>query len=147
MAEERERDLVETLGAFFDAANALQRATAADIEAGSGMPHRWFEVLVRLKRASGRSRRITELAAAMTLPQSSMTRLVDELEHAGLIERLSDPADRRVTSVHLTAKGLRRIGRLLDIYLSSAQRHLVDVLTPEQLDRLEEISRAIRDAN
>ncbi|MFD9667286.1 hypothetical protein ACFWAY_37740 [Rhodococcus sp. NPDC059968] len=86
--------MVETLGAVIEEAGNLWRAIAADIEAGSGDPHFGFEVVVRLRRTSQRSRRLTELATHMAFPQSSMTRLIDELGAAGFVEPTGRPADR-----------------------------------------------------
>jgi DNA-binding MarR family transcriptional regulator len=50
-------------------------------------------------------RRITDLAASEGVAQPSMTVLVTALERAGFVERHSDPADKRVTLVALTAAG------------------------------------------
>lgn len=50
-------------------------------------------------------RRITDLAAVEGVTQPSMTALVSGLERAGLVERRSDPADKRVALVVLTALG------------------------------------------
>jgi DNA-binding MarR family transcriptional regulator len=50
-------------------------------------------------------RRITELAAVEGVAQPSMTVLVTGLERAGLVERQTDPGDRRVVLVALTPAG------------------------------------------
>jgi len=50
-------------------------------------------------------RRITELAASEGISQPSMTVLVTSLERFGLVERRSDPADRRVVLVAITDAG------------------------------------------
>jgi DNA-binding MarR family transcriptional regulator len=51
-------------------------------------------------------RRITDLAVIEGVTQPSMTVLVTSLERGGLVTRHSDPADKRVTLVALTAEGL-----------------------------------------
>ena len=51
-------------------------------------------------------RRITDLAASEGVTQPSMTALVTALERSGLVERRSDPSDRRVTMVTLTPEGM-----------------------------------------
>jgi DNA-binding MarR family transcriptional regulator len=65
-------------------------------------------------------RRITDLAVIEGVTQPSMTVLVTSLERAGLVTRHSDPADRRVTLVALTAEGLH--------YLRSRRRAGTDAL-------------------
>jgi DNA-binding MarR family transcriptional regulator len=54
-------------------------------------------------------RRITDLAAREGVAQPSMTALVTALERSGLVERRSDPSDRRVALVALTPEGVRYI--------------------------------------
>jgi DNA-binding MarR family transcriptional regulator len=50
-------------------------------------------------------RRITDLAVIQRVTQPSMTVLVTALERSSLVERQSDPTDKRVTLVALTAQG------------------------------------------
>jgi DNA-binding MarR family transcriptional regulator len=65
-------------------------------------------------------RRITDLAVIQGITQPSMTVLVTSLERVGFVTRHSDPADRRVTLVALTAEGLR--------YLQGRRRTGTDAL-------------------
>ena len=51
--------------------------------------------------------RMGEVAGRARLSKQTMTTMVRLAERDGLVERRSDPADRRATRVHLTAKGLR----------------------------------------
>jgi DNA-binding MarR family transcriptional regulator len=48
-----------------------------------------------------------EVAGRARLSKQTMTTMVRLAERDGLVERRSDPSDRRATRVHLTAKGLR----------------------------------------
>ena len=52
-----------------------------------------------------------ELAASEGVRPPSVTRIVDGLEHAGLVSRLVDDDDRRVARVVLTAEGRRVLQR------------------------------------
>ena len=53
--------------------------------------------------------RIGELAAALSLDESTVTRLVDKLEAVGLAERRHSDADRRSTIVTITDSGQKTI--------------------------------------
>jgi DNA-binding MarR family transcriptional regulator len=72
-------------------------------------------------------RRITDLAVIEGITQPSMTVLVTALERGGLVTRLSDPADGRVTLVALTAEGL--------LYLRSRRSAGADALA-QLIDKL-----------
>ncbi len=47
------------------------------------------------------------LAEEMGVEGPSLVRLLDQLSHAGLIERHDDPVDRRAKTLHLTTAGTR----------------------------------------
>jgi DNA-binding MarR family transcriptional regulator len=53
--------------------------------------------------------RITELAAVEGVAQSSMTCLVNGLRRAALVDRHTDPDDRRLSIIAITAFGLERL--------------------------------------
>ncbi|HZU78899.1 MAG TPA: MarR family transcriptional regulator [Acidimicrobiales bacterium] len=53
-----------------------------------------------------------ELAAAEQVQPPSMTRMVDALERAGMLERCLDPADGRIVRVGVTAEGRRTLQRI-----------------------------------
>src|SRR5690348_13568370 len=85
-------------------------------------------------------RRLTALAAYEGVTQPAMTQLVDRLQGAGLLDRVPDPADRRVVLVRITADGTallarRRVARaervagLLD-RLSPGERSLLAAALP-----------------
>jgi DNA-binding MarR family transcriptional regulator len=73
---------------------------------GLGMSE--FQVLERLATGESGSSRIQELAAAVHLSQSALSRTVGRLEADGLVERSMCPDDRRGISACLTAAGRER---------------------------------------
>ena len=56
-------------------------------------------------RLGGGTRQVA-LAEEMGVEGPSLVRLLDQLSHAGLIERRDDPTDRRAKTVHLTPVGM-----------------------------------------
>jgi DNA-binding MarR family transcriptional regulator len=55
------------------------------------------------------------LADRLGVPPSRMVAKVDALEEAGLVERRTDPADRRIRELHLTRKGRGLLKRAAQI--------------------------------
>jgi DNA-binding MarR family transcriptional regulator len=79
----------------------LRRVRRQDDESGVTAPHlSALSVLV-----FGGARTLGELAAAEQVTPPSMTRIVRNLEADGLVERETDPDDRRVARVRATEKG------------------------------------------
>jgi len=84
-----------------------------------------FEVLERLAESAGHQFRAQELADAVHLSQSALSRLIGRLEKGGLVERCMCDMDRRGIYVTLTEAGRRR-------YAEAAPTHrdvLAGVLT------------------
>ncbi|MBV8718423.1 MAG: MarR family transcriptional regulator, partial [Chloroflexi bacterium] len=74
-----------------------------------GISTREFDVLITLFNAPDRRLRMTELAQQVMLSPSGLTRLVERLERARLVERRNDPSDARSFSAVLTDQGLQRL--------------------------------------
>ncbi|MGH2934950.1 MAG: MarR family winged helix-turn-helix transcriptional regulator, partial [Gaiellaceae bacterium] len=84
--------------------------------------------------------RVSELAARMSVDETTGTRLADRLEAAGLARRERDPDDRRATAVVLTPAG-RRIaaemaGRRLEFF-----RDVIAALDPGERAELVRLTR------
>ena len=67
-----------------------------------------FEVLERLAESEDRQFRAQELADAVHLSQSALSRLISRLEKSGLVERCMCDMDRRGIYVTLTEAGRQR---------------------------------------
>jgi DNA-binding MarR family transcriptional regulator len=95
------------------AEDEIQRVLAGhDLEPG------WFDVLATLRRA-GAPHRLSAgtLARDLVMTTGGMTKRLDRLEAAGLVERSADPADRRGVLVTLTPKGLTVVDRAVEDHL------------------------------
>jgi DNA-binding MarR family transcriptional regulator len=139
-------DRITAIGLLAEASAALECHLSADL-AAEGLSGPWYEVLVRLGRTPGGRLRMSDLARAVSLTTSGTTRLVDRIEAAGLIERQACATDRRVAYAALTDAGREVLARTTPVHLEGIQRHLVDVLEPDELAELERLLRKIRDAN
>lgn len=96
--------------------------TYADHKASQfGITRAQWVVLVRLDRFEGLKQ--SELAEMLDLQPISLTRLLDRLCDGGLIERRSDPNDRRAKRLFLTPAArplLERLGGLGDELMATA---------------------------
>jgi DNA-binding MarR family transcriptional regulator len=110
-------------------------AVEAELVAGSGLPLAWHEVLVRLARAGGRMR-MRELAQAVLLSKSGLTRLADRMEEAGLLERSACATDRRGTFAVLTRAGKSMLRRSGPVFRRAVEANLAGHLTPDELTSL-----------
>jgi DNA-binding MarR family transcriptional regulator len=72
-----------------------------------------------------------ELSKILSLPLSTMTRMVDAGEKFGLVQRLPDPDDGRIVRVALTDNGRRLHEAMKDIQAQGVKKVLV-CLTPEE---------------
>ena len=79
--------------------------------------------------------RVSELAARMSVDETTGTRLADRLEAAGLARRERDPDDRRATSIVLTSAGERLAAEMLHRRLEFF-RDVLDALAPEERGEL-----------
>jgi DNA-binding MarR family transcriptional regulator len=97
--------------------NLLRTATvlAADFERlfkNAGLSEPQYNVLRILRGAGGDGLPCLEVGARMITRVPDVTRLVDRLEAAGLVDRNRTREDRRVVMVKITGKGLEAVGAL-----------------------------------
>jgi MarR family transcriptional regulator, 2-MHQ and catechol-resistance regulon repressor len=101
--------LITTFGRLVEVQGRLERRLGADLESRFGIPHAWFEVLVRLSRSQEGQLTMSALAEQVTLTTGGVTRLVDRMEAAGLVERLPCLTDRRVSYAGITEAGRAKL--------------------------------------
>jgi DNA-binding MarR family transcriptional regulator len=125
-----------TLGRLFRTA-ALTESKLARGLAPHGLQPGWFDLLAALRRAGAPYElNPTDLMAATMLSSGGVTKRLDRLAEAGLLERRPDPNDRRGTLVRLTPKGKRTIDKAIATHaanetlvlsaLSPADRRILD---------------------
>ena len=109
-----------------------------------GLEPGWHDVLATLRRTGPPYQlRPTEFTDALMLTSSGTTKRLDRLEHAGLITRAPDPADRRGTLITLTPKGLELIDNVTEAHLDN-ERKLLAALSESEQRRLADLLRKLR---
>ncbi len=130
-----------------EAWRALITAHAAAVEGiergllEAGLPPlSWYDVLLELSAAPECRLRMHELASAVVLSRSGLSRLVDRLEKAGLLRREPDPADGRGSFAVLTDEGARMRERMWPVYAKGIAEHFGVHVSDEEAEIL---SRAL----
>ncbi len=120
-------DLGWGLGVVFRAYVTAADAAVAELPGGP----RGYQVLAAATRSDVGSQ--LALAQHLGIDRTVMTYLLDDLEAAGLIERLQDPADRRVRRVVATEHGAAMLTEL-DQRLGGVEARVLDPLDVEERD-------------
>jgi len=111
-------------------------AIEADLVA-AGLPSlSWYDALYELYLAPGRHLRMSELARSALLSRSGLTRLVDKLEKAGLIERQACPTDGRVQHAQLTPKGVEVLRKIWPVYRAGIAKYFSTHLSAAEAKQL-----------
>jgi DNA-binding MarR family transcriptional regulator len=98
----------------------------------TGLPLSWYDVLLVLNAAPGRRLRMTELGQQAVVSRERVSRVVTELERAGLVERQSNPDDKRSSFAAITPEGRKRLRATAPTYLKAVERHFLSQLTDEE---------------
>ena len=93
---------------FLRAHAAVTRQLSARLEAAHGLTLSDFDVLVQLYFAPERALRRVDIARAVLLTASGITRLLDGLERAGWVEKRACDTDARVSYAVLTEAGVEK---------------------------------------
>ncbi|MBL9189460.1 MAG: MarR family transcriptional regulator [Opitutaceae bacterium] len=91
-------------------------AIEADLAAAKLPSLSWYDALYELYLAPDRRLRMSALARSALLSRSGLTRLVDKLERARLIERKACPEDGRAHYAQLTDKGVEMLRKIWPVY-------------------------------
>ena len=118
---------------------SIVRALDAELDAEHQMTTRDYQVLLYLAQADGRHLPMSALAERTMLTRSGITRLVDGLVDAGLIERVACPDDARVSYAQLTDLGYEKLRDAGCSHVASIERLFLAHFTPGELEQLAEL--------
>lgn len=129
--------------AFLAAVQTVQGGLEAQMMADAGMPHAYYEVLVRLSEAPDRALRMSELADVTSSSRSRLSHAVTQLEQRGWVRREPCPTDRRGQVAVLTDLGFDALAQAAPGHVEAVRALLLDKLTPVQVQQLRRIGEAI----
>ncbi|HKV84017.1 MAG TPA: MarR family transcriptional regulator [Ktedonobacterales bacterium] len=107
-----------------------------DLAAARQVPLGSYDVLLVLAEAPNRRLRMRELASAVVLNRSTLTRRVDRLEAEGLLVRERCADDRRGAYATLTDAGRIALRAAWPIYAEGIARYFARALTDAEADTL-----------
>jgi DNA-binding MarR family transcriptional regulator len=121
--------------AFLRAQAELISTLDRELQAEQGLPLTFFDVLAQLSQAGGRLR-MSELADAVLLSRSGVTRVVDRMERAGLVRREACSTDRRSLYAALTPEGKRVLTQARPAHLRGVAEHFARHLSDDEAKTL-----------
>lgn len=128
---------------FIETYADLIAALEADL-APTGLTLGDYQVLVYLTEAPHEMMRMCDLAAALQLSPSGLTRRLDGLVRAGWVERRGSEADRRVMLAMLTPAGREKLAEAAPVHLASVRGRMIDRLDATELTAIASAFAKIR---
>ena len=124
-------------GRLMRAQTLLRRELEAEVLTPRGLTINDFEALMHLWRAEEQRLRRVDLVELLMLTPSGVTRLLEGLQEAGLVENVHCASDARVTWAQLTPEGVETLecvgashaARLRDLFRESLSETEVEQLS------------------
>ena len=129
----RKKLAADAWGALLQVHAELVPILDRQLRARAALPLAWYDVLLELSAAADRQLTMTELSERVVLSRTRISRVVDELTHAGLVRRQANPADARSAFAVLTPDGLERFRQAAPIYLSGIEEQFAAALSDDDL--------------
>jgi DNA-binding MarR family transcriptional regulator len=109
----------------------IVRALDAELEREHGLPLSSYDVLIQLSLAYDRRLRMFELADAIVLSRSGLTRLVDRLVALGYVRRNACADDGRGSYAELTEAGAAKFEAARRTHLAGVREFFLERLSDE----------------
>lgn len=131
-SEDANLDRITLVGLVFETASGLHRALGPLLERQCELAGQDFDILIRLARTPCNRLRMSDLAAQTALTPSGLTRAVDRLNQAGLVDRQLCAEDRRGAFAALTEAGKERMNAALCLHRQQLAELLGGVLDADE---------------
>jgi DNA-binding MarR family transcriptional regulator len=120
----------------------LPAALDTQLQREAGMSHFEFEVMVALSRQPDRSLQLKDLAVLANGSLSRLSHVISRLEGRAWVRRRSGTRG-RATRAELTDEGYQKLMAAGPIHLREVRRLVFDVLTPEEVNALKQVTGRI----
>jgi DNA-binding MarR family transcriptional regulator len=130
---------------YIEATTMLLEVLDRQLQQDSGMPHGYYEILVRLSEADEFTMRMSELADSTRSSRSRLSHAVSRLEERGWVARRDCETDRRGQLAQLTAPGHAALAAAAPGHVATVRAHMIDALSADQIRQLGDIAQAMID--
>jgi DNA-binding MarR family transcriptional regulator len=128
---------LEAWRSFLHAHALLSRRLDEELQAGHQLSLAEYDALLQLVNAPGHRLQMSVLADRVLLSRSGITRLVDRLVAAGMVERSACTTDARGAEAALTSAGHARLRAAAVTHLDGVRRLFLDAVPAEDRDAME----------
>ena len=128
---------------FLEAHARVIEVLSRELRERTDLPLSWYDVLVHLSEAPDGQLRMQELADAVLLSKSGLTRLIDRMQRDGLVTRSACPDDRRGTFAQLTTEGRDRLRNAAPTHLQGVREHFADLFDDDEARQLDALLRRV----
>jgi DNA-binding MarR family transcriptional regulator len=146
-----DRDPLGTCSPHHEAWRSLAQTHAAvsgrlqDALAAAELPPlAWFEMLAAIAAVDGERMKMGELAEALVITRGGLTKLVDRLVKAGLIERTFCESDRRVSYATLLPAGADLLEEMVPVVSGELELAFAARLSESQAEELRATLDSVR---
>lgn len=129
---------------FVETGDRLRAELASRLHAESDLTTGDYAVLLALSEAPGKRLRSSDLASSIAWERSRLSHHLGRMQSRGLIDRQPCATDSRGSEVVLTESGASLFRRGSAPHLHAVQELFIDALTPELLEHVDELSRALQ---
>jgi DNA-binding MarR family transcriptional regulator len=116
---------IQLMGLIVRTNRRLTETLGRELEQSVGIPLVFFDVLIHVAAAPETRLTMSRLSTDVALTTGGVTRLVDRMVDAGLVERQNCPNDRRSIHVVLTPEGRAVLGQAVAAHVDGIERHLM----------------------
>lgn len=142
----RKLDIKESIGTLILlASKTIERAAEYEIKNKLGLTSSQWKVILALNLFDGLSQR--ELADKIYVDSSTLVPIIDKMETIGLIERRSDPKDRRHNRLFLTKKSESTVDSIIKIIIQLRKDLYKGISHDDQESMRLHLKRIIENAN
>lgn len=130
--QEPSEGAIQAWARLIRAGGSVLAGVEADLKAEGFPPLSWYDVLLELRRTPEGRLRPLEIEQHLLIAQHNVSRLIDRLQKAGLVERSRCKADGRGQWVVLTEGGRALLRQMWPAYAAAIQRRFAEKLCGEE---------------
>jgi DNA-binding MarR family transcriptional regulator len=134
----------EAWGALSRTHAAVAQRLGEALAQGDFPPLPWYEVLATVAEAPEQRLRMGDLAEALVITRGGLTKLVDRLVKAGLLERTLNDTDRRVSYATLLPAGMSLLAEMRPVVVAELEAAFAASLSVAQANELRATLDGIR---